>query len=462
MAGISPFRGIAGETVRLFASYGTILSLIPAVFFMAVAALALLYAAGAAGLPPAFNVLAGLLAVSPVLASCGLGARTGDLEGGVSGIFTMPVEVFSVAGRYAVLLVAAGVPATLAGTWLVGGGGGQGPVMAVPSALPSMGFSLVGIVIVALVAVFGPVFALIISLAADGVADCFSPRRWRWLFAERREDIKSFFAAYLGGSILFYSMMLPPVAALAAAGFYINVRVGVVAAAVGHLLAAASLPVLAGRLAGAFVASDSAEAVDESADAEAAVREELETEERARSAAREALMRAETDLTGAIEELEEAVVEYDEHPRVMAELAGLYMRAGKQRDALLTGAKAVSALLKAADAQAAARTFLLLGKLRQKVRLDASEYERLAQALTAAGRFDDAVWCLQGFAAMGGEALKVQKGTIAAADAARRSGEVRKALQIYGFLIKKYPDSPFAEYCRGEYRKIQRAAGGGK
>jgi hypothetical protein len=450
---VSAYRGIAGETVRLFARVMTLVSVIPALVFMAVTTLIGIFMAENLGLPPIFNLLVAFLAISPVLGSSGLGARGGDLESGISYLMTVPGEVFSFVTRFGALMLALGVPATLLGMLLIKQGVGPN-IFAVGSFSASL--MVFGSILLILFAVLLPVFSLIVCLASETVSETFTKERWSWLLNDRRKDLKAFFAAYFGGFAMFYLIVVPFIVVLIAVAFLIETRIGFYAAASGYLVPFGAAPVLLGRLAGTFVAADaSGSQIASIEDTAALTRRIVEEEVKIKSAVHGIKVRAQEDLPGAIAEAEVLISEYPDNPVILADLCAMYIKVENDPKSLETGSKAIREAIRGGDRHSATITFMSLGNNRRQLRLGPDEFERLALTLITKKNFNDAVWCFQGCAAMGGKDIVVHKGIIATAEAARRAGDKKMALKIFEFFIEKYPRSQFVEYSKGEIQKIK-------
>ncbi|MGK7345602.1 MAG: hypothetical protein ACNS63_07315 [Candidatus Nitrospinota bacterium M3_3B_026] len=450
MEHIPPFRGLAGETVRLFVRPGTLFTVVPALVVTIILTAAGFFIADSVGVPDVFGLVISAAAISPVLGAYGMAARHGDLESGVMNILSNPAEIFSFAARYSALTVIWGVPASFAALWLmkknvsfdlVAGGG------------PNV-FSALGLVALLLLIALMPVFTLIVSLAAETIGEAVAPGPWGWLFVERREDLPAFFASYFGGMALFFIIMVPILLVITAVLFMVSFRAGLAAAGAAYVIPFAGAPVLLGRLAGSFVAAEESGPVEAGGAAPGGALTDIKDDFSIKRAVEQISQKAETDIITAIREAEELRASHQDNPVVLAELSRLYMKKGEGENALLTGRVAVSRALAMGLNDEAVKTFQALGKLRGKLKLEAKEFEKLARSFVPRGMFDEAVWCFRASAASGGDKIRIQKGIISVAEAAARAGNAKKAMAVYAFFIKSFPDSEFLGYCKNEYKKL--------
>ena len=458
MNDISPYSGVAGETVRLFARVGTFLLVIPAIVLMAVTAALLLYVIDKTGLPKETALLAGFLAVVPVIGSAGVGARSGDMESGISYLFQRSGEVLSFILRYALLTLAWSVPTVLLAALLFkrAASGGFFNFSSFTTVVTAVcAFALVIVVLLA------PVFTLIVALSTESVRPCFSKRQWQWLLFVRGGDLKPLFASYFGGMALFYIINIPIVVVMIVLFSQISFQAAFMAMAVGYYIPLAAAPVFIGRLAGGFVAVDLlGTEVSEGGEAGKRARElattgKVQKDVELSSKLREIGERAGADLPGAIAEVEALLKEHPDHPYCLADISSMYAGASRGKEAKAAAVKAIDGMFRLGETARAMEIFMGLGKGRRSIRISSDAFQRLSQTLAQKNHFDDAIWSLQAGEAAGLDKGLVQKGIVSAAETATRTGETTKAVQIYDFFIKKYPESDFIGYVQGEAKKLK-------
>ena len=455
MDNISPYSGVAGETVRLYARMGTFILLIPSVLFMLVTAGLFLYILDKTGLPQEFGILVGFIAITPVIGAAGIGARSGDLESGISYLFQRSAEVISFVLRYALLTLAWGIPAVLLAVFVL--------KRAVSGffnfSSSSAAFAAVMTFVLIVIVILAPVFTLIVALSTNSIKEAFSTQRWKWLLIARVGDLKPLFASYFGGMTLFYIFSIPIVAVLVVIASQISYQAAFIAPMIGGYVPLAAAPVLMGRLAGGFVAVDlqdvETERLVDSAAARKEATEKVQQGVELTSRIKEIVAGAGEDHGKAITDLEALLTEHRDHAFVLVELSAQYAKAGRGGDATKTAVKAIDAMTKIGETAKAADIFLGLGGGRRNIRVSGDAFQRLSQTLTVKKHFDDAVWSLQAGAASGLVQPLVEKGTVAVAEAAARAGDLTKAVQVFEFFIAKYPESDFIGYVQGETKKLR-------
>ena len=455
---ISPYSGVAGETVRLFARVGTFFLVIPAIIFMALTAALLLYVINKTGLPQETALLVGFIAVVPVIGSAGIGARSGDMESGISYLFQRSGEVFSFTLRYALLTLAWSVP-TVALTALLIKRAASGGFFNFNSF--QTGITAVWAFALVIVVLLAPVFTLIVALSTESVRPCFSKQRWQWLLFVRGGDLKPLFAAYFGGMALFYIINIPIVVIGIVLFSQISFQAAFMAMAVGYYIPLAAAPVFIGRLAGGFVSVDIlGTEVSEGGEAgkrarELATTDKVQKDVELSSKLKEIGERAGADLPGAIAEVETLLQVHPDHPYCLADISSMYASAGREEEAKAAAVKAIDGMFRLGETARAMEIFMGLGKGRRSIRISSNAFQRLSQTLAMKNHFDDAIWSLQAGEAAGLDTGLVQKGIVSAAETATRTGETTKAVQIYDFFIKKYPESDFIGYVQGEAKKLK-------
>jgi tetratricopeptide (TPR) repeat protein len=179
-------------------------------------------------------------------------------------------------------------------------------------------------------------------------------------------------------------------------------------------------------------------------------------------AARELGGRARTDLAGALAEAEKLRGLHPHHPMLLAALAGLYRQAGNMREAVLAAGQAITDGLVGGAVPVAIEAYTACADNRDKLMLEAPTLERLARALAQLARFDDAAWAWRGAALGEVDPTRVQKGIIGCADGAARAGKETDALAYLEWLLRTWPTSPFRDYCDTTIASLRRKLGLGR
>jgi len=163
----------------------------------------------------------------------------------------------------------------------------------------------------------------------------------------------------------------------------------------------------------------------------------------------------EDDVPAAIAEAESLRLKAPRHAGLLAELAKLYLRAGRSAEAITTASQAMSQALSTGAAPVAVACYSAFSAHRKALVLQAPELEQLGRALVGGQKFADAAWCLSTCAKLGGEHIRVQKGMIALAEAAAKAGQLPIAARIYEYVIQNGPGTANAEYCQAALGRIQ-------
>lgn len=467
MASPYPFAGLAGETIRRFAALPTLLTLLPALILTAILAVISHYLGQWLRLPFSLSMVLSIIVTSPVLGKSALAARDGDLEAGFLSNWNLPALAGFVA-RYALLNLAWGIPVSLiAQALLANATGGALPLLGITSGRAAM--LALGLLVVVVIFVLAPTITLIIATRTQTIPECFSGETWKWLLA-RRGDLPAFYAAMIGGLIVFAVLTLPLLLALAALAFAIRTQAGLAMTVLVYVLPAVAGPVLWGRLAGAFVLSEAVPEPVEPARArkETALPSAPQGPESAPAASaaepagidfaqtiKRLALTADPTLPVAIAEAEAIRAKAPGHAEVLAELAKLYLRGGRTPEAIATASDALSSALSGGATTIAIGCYTAFAAHRRSLVLKPAELEQLARGLLEQSKFADAAACFAAFAKSGGEPIRVQKGLIATAEAANKAGHLQHAARIYEFVIQSAPGSTLAEYCQGPLATIK-------
>jgi len=483
---ITTFRGGAGEVVRGFVSFSTLLALLP------VALLMLLLGAGAglimklvnASIPVAVFLV--LLTSSPIVGRFAMAARQGDLTAGFMSEALSKGDTLGFVGRHAVLVLIWGTPLAIVGGWLMRRMAEGGLQSAVSSGTIGIALLVVGVI--------GQSMSLLVATKADSVREALSVDMYRWVWA-RRQDWAPFLASLIGGAALFTALVWPLFGLLSLLLIKMSPTAGVFLGAMTYAAPGLAAPVLYGRLCGAFVyceeplhqeperiavrpapmpeaptatvplktpAAVHVPATHVAASAPAVVLPRLPAGASGRSPVANAVqaarrvpvdqalaqlrLKAASDPASAVTEAELLRQAYPAHPQVAAEWARILAGSGTNESSLAAIAAAIATTLSAGTGLLALELFAEFTPLRDKITFAPPTLEALGRALLQRNQGEDALWCFAAMARMNGDATRVQKGLIAVAEAMMRNGDSARAKAIFDQILTRYPDSPFATY----------------
>lgn len=103
--------------------------------------------------------------------------------------------------------------------------------------------------------------------------------------------------------------------------------------------------------------------------------------------------RATDDAGAALRDLDALQQQHPRSPALWASRARIFHRLGRLEEAALAASRAITWGLDKGMNPMAARTFTEQGEMRGQLQLDGVHWERLARALDAQGRIEDATWC---------------------------------------------------------------------
>jgi len=331
--------------------------------------------------------------------------------------------------------------------------------------LAHVGFSAVLLLIGALIIVVAPGLSMVIATATHEIHEVLSWTHWHELLVVKHQDTTAYFAAMIGGVVVFWAVYALPLALLIAVISAIEPRAG---AAVGMLfisLPLAMTPILAGRLAGAYVAG-TGPAEMTSRDAPSPGDPDLSNGGApAITGDSDPLTAAVTEATVTIDPLAAdnllkkiaALPEFQqenalllarnrlnarpEDPMVLSEIALLMCRS-KQHDGLADAASsAIRATLRTGGNKIAARIFVDCGSVRPSLALKASELKTLARYLETLNSFQAAAvaWTMA-MKTLAVDAEVVQEKLLELAADAEQAGRVKDSAGIMRYLEKLYPN----------------------
>jgi hypothetical protein len=118
-------------------------------------------------------------------------------------------------------------------------------------------------------------------------------------------------------------------------------------------------------------------------------------------------------------------------------------------EAVATAGQAITRAVASGATPVAVASYAAFTKQRASLTLKAEELDQLAWALLEQSKFADAVWCFAASGKAGGQAAKVQKGLVAAAEGYSKAGSYAEAVRVCEFVIKQAPGTPNAKHCEG-------------
>jgi hypothetical protein len=493
------FRGEAGEVVRGYLGLATALTCIPVVIIAVAVTLTITVIAARFEMPDLVAMVALALVQAPLVGLFAMASRAGHPDSGffesLSGPSVAQVPGFCL--RYSVLTLAFLVPldqAMKAAAKAFAPALLQGPGSAAFVAAIWVSVALVAACVVL------PILALLVATRTDSLGEAFSGRAWRWVFAERGADLVPLMAAAIGAFVMFLLVSVPVAAVLLPVANGISPRLGQLGLVVLPVVALASTPILMGRLVGAFVAAETAEPPPAKASlAPAAAPPQAIPRGPEERAAQEVFSRtqgalagiprgivavrmdaptvhgpvrpvmvgqsaaagvplgvavarahqlAETDVEGALAELDELRAANPRNPAVAGERAKVLRKAGRSDEARQAAGDAIRLALTGGAAPIAHDVFRAFAQEASQLNLEPAIYEQLARILTARREFDAACWCYRAAAVLGGDPKPLQKGMLACAEAALESDDAARAAGIYEAFLKTWPESPLAGYAR--------------
>lgn len=416
--GSAALAGRSGQIIHELIKPRALLRLLPFLLLvLCLGAAALMAATYLVPLPFAGQIVVILIFVSPVMGREALRARFHEEP--------TAVEVLAFAARFAVLVLLWGAPLTALWPWL----GGR---LDLPVGLPSSGGLLVSTAwptVIAACLALGVVLlatqvTLIQATLADGFVEIFAPSRWWWIWHDGARQLPAVLATLMGGVALLCLAILPVVLLFATCLVRLNPYAGVITAALGYLLPPAAGCLLAARLGGAVAslrdeasnAEPEAPGAENIAPSAAAPIVPLFPTTRVKTNATppassplgdfpgDAAMdliqtiqsfqaRADRDLDAAITEAEDLFTAYPGSAGVLAELAKLYRRGGRDDLATETAARAIALALNGGMSPVAVEAYRSFAAVREHLDLSAGSLAALSRALRFQGHEADADWC---------------------------------------------------------------------
>jgi hypothetical protein len=479
---------MAGEVTGSFLLPTTFFSALPVLILFAVLGYGVTFLKGNAQILVAPVMF---IAYVAVVGRFALAARQGEFAGGFfggDGSEGLPGFV----GRYLVLTLAWSIPlglivylaldretlffammALFPTDVMLPGGGRLQSIGPTPFEMMQGGAAVLLLPVVALAALLMPTLSLVVATRADTLSEALGRECWGWLLSDRRADLPVFYAALIGGMVVFLGVYLLPFAFIVFFSFKLSLQMGVGVSSFLYLLGIAATPILLGRMCGAFVAGEGgldAEGEDalahESAPpvyyrAEPPVASEPPPVIEKKPGFDEILAKVRAvpadGLAGEIAKAEGKLAARPRDPHTAAELSLLYKKSGAGDKALKMAAQAITLAVSDGFSEIGVMLFRGYAKERAALGLNAQTLEIVGNILLKQGAVLDAGWCLHESASLGGDAVKAQKKLLHVASVAEESGKLAEAVSLYDFFIAKYPDSPLVQFARQGKERVQAA-----
>lgn len=477
------FRGECGEVVAGFLSPATAFTAVPAGLSVIILTALAGFFAGKLELPMVVTVPVMLTLVAPITGLFAMAGRAGKTDAGffeaLAGHGGQGALGFTL--RYGVLQAAWSVPLVLAFEKL------QGTFLSMLMEGPGSKLVMATWIGVGLVAacVALPAMTLLVATRTDTVGETFSPGAWKWLLSERRADLMVFMASAVGAMLTFTLLAMAPLVMLLPMAVGISPSLGQGLMLALPLLPAATAPILLGRLAGAFVSAEmlpepmvssrSAPRLPVDGDVPAGSRTiaALAGIPRGQVSAMKldcptsvqpmrggaqgvplgvaiarAHQQADTDVAGALEELESLRSTNPRNAAIVAEIARVLKKAERHDEAREAAGNAIRLALSCGAGPIAHDVFKSFAHEAAQLNLEPAVYEQLGRILTARREYDGAAWCYRAAAALGGDPKSLQKGMLSVAETATSSGAHDRAAMVYEAFLKTWPDSPLAPFAK--------------
>jgi tetratricopeptide (TPR) repeat protein len=314
-------------------------------------------------------------------------------------------------------------------------------------------------IVLLILAILLPTLCLLITLYSSSIKGLFNGQSWGWLLNQRRTDLVTFWSSLIGGSLVMFLCALLPALILAYMGFKDSSKTGLNISGFLYLWIVSTIPLLNGRLAGAFVAQDFVQ-IDFIADETLTMVKETDPPA-------PVITTRPLELKPDLAEIEQRIAELEEsglaeamtaaselEMSLVAPIRGqieqmlLHIRHGDSDSARNSAEKAIDSAAQRGFADISMKLFEKLGADRRKLKLAAYSLEILGNMYQQKKQLLDAAWCLHAAANVAGDAIKAQKRLFQIAEIAEKSGKQKEAHTLYEILIKQYPDSTLVEFAQ--------------
>jgi len=453
----SKFRGLAGQVVVNFLHPSSVGTAIPVILFFLLP-VALIQAIFKQWL--VLDAFLSILISGIALSRFAIPASRGDLDAGWFSRSIRNGESLKFAFRYGILTVLWGIPAGLLLFFALRSASG-GPD------ITHIGFSAVFLLFGVLLLILAPALSVIIATATDDPRDLLSFSPWRKLLVDKSQDTIAYFAAMLGGVLVFWAVYALPLMLLVAAIGAMAPGAGATIGVFLLLLPFAMTPILVGRLAGAFVAGDTENQVPEAVGADEPAKpgaadptssaqpdQPAETpssplpadipadQNAAQNLLKKIAAIPDFQLDNALLLAQNRLNARPEDPFILAEIALLMCRATSQAGLDEAATIGIRVNLQPGRRKLAAKIFVDCGKARPALSLAAGDLKKMARYLESLNSYQAAAvaWNMA-MTKLKVDPEVVQEKLLELAADAEQAGRAKDSAGIMRFLEKLFPDN---------------------
>lgn len=447
---IRPYSGVAGDIIRQFIQFKTLISAIPMAIAWLVLSLAAYFLEGK--MDTTYLAYA-LLIISSVLIALFVGrfamaAEQGDYQGGFFCDKVDSADMASYAVRYLVFNLFWIIPCLILVKFLF-----EINNLVELYILLRLGISLSGSVdlwyaLLVVLSFFGPLFAPLLASYTQSLSEIFSLKPWHWLLFKRARDLPAYLAQVVGGMVLFFMKYFLPLYILKLLIFKISLVGGLYFNRGVTTLPLIILPIILGRLSGAFIAVDE-ENYDDGAHEESP-KDNKTVQQGYKIAYEKVLKNIETMPQSELEMAEQEALAAEPSVYKALVLSYIYKKNQPLEKALPQAQQALKQCIENALGYDAVRLFQYYAQERTAFKLPPEQLLELADYAVLHNAYNEAAWCyITAIVELPEEQkLSVQKKFLHMADTARQHGAVTAANSLLTLFCKQFPDSPLSEFAR--------------
>jgi hypothetical protein len=299
---------------------------------------------------------------------------------------------------------------------------------------------------------FGPLIATLLATYTNSFSEVFSLEPWKWLLLERSADLPAYLSLALGAMLLFFMMYFLPLFIIKIILINIDIKLGFYFDYLLSYLPLFVLPVIHGRLSGAFVAMNGEQSEmngeEVGADESPLSRPNFLSEQK----------KIYEHFLQTIEQLSSSDLEQFED-RAKSEIPNIYQalilsyvyKKNKQlKQALQQAKQTISECLHEGLGYDALQLLRFYQTERKELAITAESLIQLGDYSTLHNAYLDAAWCyiMATHQLPNEEQLAIQKKFLHMADKARQYGEQKTAKNLFSLFCKQYPDSSLTEFAR--------------
>jgi hypothetical protein len=157
---------------------------------------------------------------------------------------------------------------------------------------------------------------------------------------------------------------------------------------------------------------------------------------------------AESQIIEAAKKLVSLKKRYPEEPRILGLEVQLLIRLGHKSKAMSLAMPAIHALMKSPYSREIAPLFALLGKERHTLPWDATMLDLFVKVFLDVKDFREAGWCGHTAELQMGNVVRAGKRLVQIADAATAARDFESSVALLKYYIKHHPNGPFVEYAQ--------------